>query len=454
VKKENLMLHPKNPHYFLFRGKPTILISSGEHYGAVANLDFDYVKYLKELHSNRLNVTRMFGGPYREIASWPASIEKNTMAPVPDRYICPWARSSESGLIDGGNKFDLSKWDEAYFARLKDFISQAGKRGVVVEVVLFCPYYVDKNWDHSPANIKNNINGIGDMPRNDVLTLKNKDMVAWQDTYIRKIVTELKDFDNIYYEICNEPYQDGVPADWQEHVSTVIADTEKDFPQKHLIAQNIANGTYRVINPNPLVSIFNFHYAIPPDTIGFNYSLNKVIGDDETGFKGIEDVHYRTEAWGFIIAGGGEYNNLDYSFTVGHEDGTFVLPSTQVGGGSKLLRNQLEILRDFIYGFDFLKMSPNNQVVTEWTPVYKEAVPSFSSIRVLAEIGKAYAIYINGGSEAKITLEIPDGNYIAEWLDTKTGKIPETEKIQVKKGKVKLVSPKYSEDIALRIVKA
>ena len=44
-----ISLHPDNPHYFLFRGRPTILISSTEHYGAVLNLDFDYGKYLDTL---------------------------------------------------------------------------------------------------------------------------------------------------------------------------------------------------------------------------------------------------------------------------------------------------------------------------------------------------------------------------------------------------------------------
>ena len=32
-----IRLHPDNPHYFLWRGKPTVLITSGEHYGAVMN---------------------------------------------------------------------------------------------------------------------------------------------------------------------------------------------------------------------------------------------------------------------------------------------------------------------------------------------------------------------------------------------------------------------------------
>src|SRR6266571_5043037 len=59
-------LHPENPHYFLFRGKPTVLITSGEHYGAVLNLDFDYVTYLDTLKKDGLNLTRTFTGSYVE----------------------------------------------------------------------------------------------------------------------------------------------------------------------------------------------------------------------------------------------------------------------------------------------------------------------------------------------------------------------------------------------------
>ena len=39
-----IRLHADNPHYSLWRGKPTVLITSGEHYGAVVNLDFEWVK--------------------------------------------------------------------------------------------------------------------------------------------------------------------------------------------------------------------------------------------------------------------------------------------------------------------------------------------------------------------------------------------------------------------------
>ena len=41
---------------------------------------------------------------------------------------------------------------------------------------------------------------------------------------------------------------------------------------------------------------------------------------------------YRIQAWDFLVAGGALYNNLDYSFATGHEDGTFQPPATTPGG--------------------------------------------------------------------------------------------------------------------------
>ena len=59
---------------------------------------------------------------------------------------------------------------------------------------------------------------------------------------MRRIVEALKAFDNLYYEICNEPYFGGVTQGFQRRIAEVIADTEKDFPYRHLISMNVANG--------------------------------------------------------------------------------------------------------------------------------------------------------------------------------------------------------------------
>src|SRR5204863_1834342 len=130
-----IALHPANPHYFLWRGKPTVLITSGEHYGAVLNLDFEYVPYLKELEARKLNNTRTWSGAYVE-PSGAFNITSNSLAPLRNKFICPWARSETPGYPNGGNKFDLTKWDTNYFVRLRDFVKQASQRGIVVEMNL------------------------------------------------------------------------------------------------------------------------------------------------------------------------------------------------------------------------------------------------------------------------------------------------------------------------------
>jgi hypothetical protein len=115
-----LRLHPENRHYFLFRGKPTVLIGSGEHYGAVLNQDFDYLAYLDTLQAEGMNLTRAVPGTSLEStnAGTYRGGDQNTFAPRPGRFLAPWARSDTPGYFYGGNKFDLDRWDEGFFRRL------------------------------------------------------------------------------------------------------------------------------------------------------------------------------------------------------------------------------------------------------------------------------------------------------------------------------------------------
>jgi hypothetical protein len=439
-----IALHPDNTHYFVFRGRPTVLIASTEHYGAVLNLDFEFIPYLDELRARGLNLTRLFSGTYREV---PGSfkIRDNTLAPAPGRYVAPWARSQTPGASDGGAKFDLDSWDVAYFVRLREFLAEASRRGIVVEYVLFCPLYEDVLWDVNPMNARNNVNGVGAIPRDEAYTLKHPDLLAKQDRFVRKAVEELKGFDNLYYELCNEPYFGGATLDWQAHIAATIVEAEQALGVTHLIAQNIANGKAKVERPDPSVSIFNFHYATPPETVALNYGLNKILADDETGFRGTGDAVYRIEAWDFLIAGGAVYDNLDYSFTPDHEDGTAKVVDPTPGGGGPSLRAQLAFLKRFIEGFDFVRMRPDNGIITG-------GVPAGTSARALVEPGKAYAIYLHGGDRAALELEIPAGSYRAEWLNPRTGIVDKSQDVDHKGGRVTLESPRYGEDVALRIV--
>jgi hypothetical protein len=448
-----LCLHPDNPHYFLFRGKPAILVTSGEHYGAVLNRDFDYIAYLDELKARGFNLTRTFSGTYFEV---PGSfgIVDNTLAPARGRYLGPFARSDQAGAGDGGNRFDLTKVDADYFTRLEDFVTQAGKRGIVVELVLFCTIYDDKLWHVSPFRPANNLNAVGKVERTKVFALAEDGLTKVQEALTRRLVAVMRDRDNVHFEVCNEPYFAGVTREWQDRIIATIVDAEKGLPARHLIAQNIANGSARIDKPNPAVSIFNFHYATPPTTVGVNWALDRPIGDDETGFRGTSDEVYRTEAWEFLLAGGAAFSNLDYSFSCKHTAGTAKVTSSPGGGGGEL-RKQLAFLKRFLEGFDFVKMKPAGDVVRQHRiqvgPQDGKKRPP--SVTALAEVGKQYAIYVRAGTSAELTLKLPEGGYRAEWLNPRSGKVEKTEEIDHRGGERTLTSPPYSEDVALRILR-
>lgn len=443
---EPISLNPRNPHYFAFRGKPTMLITSGEHYGAVLNLDFDPIPYLDTLARHGFNQTRTFSGTYREV---PGSfrIENNTLAPKPNRYAAPWKRVADAA--EGApERFDLNEFDPAYFERLKAFLTEAGKRGIVVEFVLFCPFYEQPLWDVNPMNARNNVNDVGACPREEAYTLKHPDLLEKQLAYVRKVVTELNAFDNLYYEICNEPYFGGVTLEWQEKIAETIVETEDALPNEHMIAQNIANEKAKVDAPvHPAVAILNFHYAEPAAAID-NQSLDRVIGDDETGFDGTADRPYRAEAWLFMLSGGGLFSHLDYSFTPDHEDGSARIKDPTPGGGGKNLRNQLAFLKQFLEGFDFLAMRP---------ATIPPAAGNAPDVRMaaLAEPGKQYAVYLDkGGGRSTLRFDLPAGRYRGAWFDPRTGRELRAVNLQHTGGAAAITSPEYAEDIVLKLMSA
>ena len=189
-----------------------------------------------------------------------------------------------------------------------------------------------------------------------------------------------------------------------------------------------------------------------------NYGLNQVIGENETGFRGQADVLYRTEGWDFLLAGGALYNNLDYSFTAEHPRGT-LREYKSPGGGSIELRRQLGILKRFLDELPLVRMKPDATVVRRVSPELK--------YQALVEPGRAYAIYLHVPLPNKpkdlpsllrtdiladVSLELPPGQYVAEWIDTKTGQVQQRQTLHHSGGSQLFRSPSFANDIALRLI--
>jgi hypothetical protein len=441
---EPIRLHPRAPHYLEFRGKPTVLVTSGEHYGAVLNLDLEFVPYLETLARDGLNLTRTFSGTYREVAG-SFNIRDNTLAPKPNRYLAPWVRVRPAEG-DRPESFDLDRFEPAYFERMKAFLTEAGRRGIVVELSLFCPLYEDVLWAVNPMNARNNTNQLAECPREEVYTLKHPELLARQRAFVRKVVTELNEFDNLYFEICNEPYFGGVTLEWQGQIAREISDTENGLAKRHLIAQNIANKSARVEAPvHPAVKILNFHYAEPSAALD-NYRLDLVLGDDETGFVGTDDAPYRREGWLFLLSGGSVYSNLDYSFTPAHADGALRPMNPTPGGGGPELREELSVLKRFLDGFDLLRLKPDPSVV-------RRGLPDGARLAVLTEPGRQYALYLDTGKRAELSLALPAGTYSGSWIDPVTGERLRIFQFTHDGGDRVLPAIEFREDVAMKLTR-
>jgi hypothetical protein len=456
--QQPVSLNRDNPHYLQYQGKPIILITAAEHYGSLINLDFDYVVYLDALKAQGMNYTRVFAGSMLEREEdIPWMKYDNTLAPRAGRVVLPWARSAIPGYRGGGNKFDLDQWDNEYFLRLKNLLAQAEKRGVIVELTFFGNQYKDGLWENSPLHPDNNIQSVGPSGKNSFKlfqTLHNKELVSRQEGLVAKILSEVNSSDNVFFEVSNEPYNEAVDSsdvnDWHRHMVEYIKRVEASLPKKHLIATNES------VVDHQDVSIANYHYVKVLTMPDFDWllSLNKVLSMDETlgslVHSDADDV--RVEAWDFILRGGGIYNNLSWEHTPDKESGT---------PASETIRNYLMNLQLFMSRFDYVKMKPADEIVTN--------IPDSAFVRVLSEIGKQYAIYIHHSKEkgsdwivaydAKIshytdllTIDLPKGNYTETWTNPSTGQMMgSATTFKHPGGRKEVKTPEYVTDIALEI---
>jgi hypothetical protein len=122
----------------------------------------------------------------------------------------PWPRTGPGMAKDGKPKFDLSKFDDAYFQRLRDCVTAAGNRGIYVGVMLFDGWAIHlspapDNVEGHPFHAASNVNGIGITSILDyqVLPLSSR-VQALQEAYIRKVVDTVQDLPNVLYEVANE----------------------------------------------------------------------------------------------------------------------------------------------------------------------------------------------------------------------------------------------------------
>ena len=241
-----LRVHPDNPCWFARPDGQAVWLT-GSH--TWANLqergvegqtpDFDYDGYLDFLQRHGHNFIRLWAW---EHARWMQFAEKD----VPVRYRPnPYARTGPGKALDGDPKFDLTKFNDDYFQRLRRRVEQARRRGIYVSVMFFQGFSLDKRrgnskmgnaWQGHPLHPSNNVNGINGNPTGDdsgheVHELKVPEVTRLQEAFVRQVINTVGDLDNVLWEIGNECHVGSV--EWQYHMICFIHEYEATRPQQH-----------------------------------------------------------------------------------------------------------------------------------------------------------------------------------------------------------------------------
>ena len=407
-----LKVHPGNPIWFADE-RGNALYLSGSHTWATRQergiegqtMDFDYPAYLDMMQRNGHNFLRMWAW---EHAQWMQFCGSGVLI----RYEpLPWPRTGPGLGKDGKPRFDVSRFDEGYFRRLRERVVAAGERGVYVAVMLFQGFSVEQKgargvdptrgnpWDGHPFNAANNINGVdgdlnGDGEGLEVHTLASPDILRLQEAYVKKTIDTLNDLDFDMWEIGNECH--GGSVQWHYHLINFIKAYEATLPKQHLVGMTGAplKNPEMLASPADWISPVGKKYSNDPPTAD---AAKVIVVDTDHIAPWGNDPKW---VWKNLCRG----NHFivmdayqDVRFAVTGETPADYGPIRRAMGAAVRLANKMELA----------KMRPHGELS--------------STGYCLAAPGMEYLVYLPEGGEATVDLSDATGELQVEWMQPVEG---------------------------------
>jgi hypothetical protein len=397
-----------NPRYF---SDPSgrIVYLTGSHYWKnvqdddVANppAPFDNKAYLDFLQQHNHNFTRLW---VWEQARWSDEVSYSHWF-SPTLYV----RTGPGTGADGGQKFDLTKLNPAYFARLRQRVIDAGSRGIYVSVMLFDGWSLEVKpgnakanpWLAHPFNQANNINGIngdtnGDASGREIQTLSIPSVTALQETYVKAVIDAVNDQDNVLYEISNE--SDPSANAWQYHMINVVRSYEATKPKQHPIGMTVpypGSNTDVLNSPADWVSM-NGGTDDPVVADGAKVSLSDT--DHLCGICG--DVSW---VWKSLTRGHNPLLMDGYDNSPGVSDPAYNPDDPKW----EAIRRNMGYARSYAMRMDLAHALPRGDLA--------------SSKFCLAVVGSEYLVLVPAGGSVSIDLSGVTGTRTVEWFNPSTG---------------------------------
>jgi hypothetical protein len=414
-----LRVHPDNPRYFTdgsrtADGSLKAVYLTGSHtWNNLVDIDrqdppapFDFAAYLDFLARHGHNFIRLWAW---DSTAWDTRANGGLgkefvhhVAPL------PWARTGPGQALDGKPRFDLTKFDPAYFQRLRQRVRLAGERGIYVSVMLFEGWgLMHANhgraapagwaWQSHPFNPQNHVNNLAiegaDGVTGQVHRRGNAAANHLQAAYLRKVVDTVNDLDNVLYEVINE----GGQQEWDWWVASTIHEYEQSKPKQHPIGIT-GHGAER------LASML----ASPADWVSpgraDGYADDPPAWDSRPNKVSLLDTDH---IWGV----GGNAAWVWKSFLRGHNpifmdpyDGSIL--GKPADPAWEPLRRAMGQARRLAEQVNLAAMTPTPAIA--------------STGYCLANAGKEYVVYLPEGGTVTVDLSAAAGDLAAAWFDPAT----------------------------------
>jgi len=198
---------------------------------------FDFNAYVKFLVAHGHNMTLLWTTELPKFCSFPsiAGVSQDiTVSPH------PWKRTGPGTATDGRLKFDLTKFNQDYFSRLRSRVQALNTAGIYTGVYLFTGEWLNSfrcASDGYPFTGANNINGISDGYTSGASGTQSMTMTSVnsitviQDAYVEKVIDTLNDLPNVLWIVSEE-----APASsiwWHQHQIAHIKSYEASKPFRH-----------------------------------------------------------------------------------------------------------------------------------------------------------------------------------------------------------------------------
>lgn len=411
-----LRVHPTNPRYFTdgtlqADGTPRAVYLTGAHTWAnLADIGpgdpppaFDYEAYLDFLARHHHNFFRLW--------------REEQVFFLDQRFVVtphPWLRTGPGDATDGRPKFDLNRFNDVYFERLRARVQAAGERGIYVGVMLFEGWVLQQKkewWRDHPFHPDNNINGVngdanGDGRGTEVHSLEVPAVTRLQEAYMRRVLEAVGDLDNVLWEISNEAGT--YSTEWQYHCIRFIQAEEARRPKQHPVGMTFQwspNSKHRGTNKALFDSPADWVSPNSGDDGRYNYKTNPPPADGRKVI--IPDTDHLGGIWG-------NTHWVWKSFTRGLNP-IFMDPyDNQIIGGAPpeswdAVRANLGHARRLAERVHLAAMLPDEQRA--------------STGYCLVEPGRTYIVFAPEGGDIEVDLTEAQGALSVEWLEVATGNL-------------------------------